>query len=137
MKKILVIAGAAMLSACGSPEAEQAEAPVTETEAPVEVMPLLDTSWSFAMDGTDYFESIDAEGNYLTNVMTDDGEEHFDHGLYEMIDGKHCFTSQMNEDGQMCWTTPAEIATGDTVDAVSDSGDTLAITRQEYRKLEH
>lgn len=134
MKTLFAIAAIATLSACGSPEPEQTEAPVAEAETPA-IAPLFETSWTFTRDDKAYRESIDADGAYIANLVTDSGEEHFDHGTYEMVDGKHCFTSAMNDDGQICWTAPDTIAVGETAVATSVAGDELSITRQEYEPL--
>jgi len=131
MKKFTILAGAALLAACGTAETEEADVAVAETEAPVEVAPLYESNWTFSRDGADYVESIDADGLYITN----EGDAHADHGSYEMVDGKHCFTSAMTDEGQVCWTTPATIEVGDTVEAVSDKGEQLSVTRQEFDML--
>lgn len=131
MKKLFIISGIALLAACGSPEAEQEAAAVAEAEAPAEMMSLNETTWTFVMDDKDIKESIDASGNYVANA----GDEHFDHGAYIMSGAKQCFTSAMNDDGQMCWTTPANIEVGESVDITSDAGEQLTITRVAYEAL--
>ena len=133
MKKLVVIAGAAALSACGAPEAEEVEAPVIETEEVVEVAPLTDTTWTFGRDDKDYIESIDANGDYLV----DEDGVHYDHGTYVLVDGKHCFTSAMTDEGELCWTMPPVVAIGETVEATRDDGAQLTVTRQEYQALVH
>ena len=127
MKKFLAFTGIALLVACGSPEVEE---DIVEA-APVETMSLHDTTWTFEMDGQEITESIDASGDYIANA----GDEHYDHGTYIMIDGKQCFTSAMNDEGQMCWTTPASVEVGESVDITSDSGEQLTITRVQYEPL--
>ena len=131
MKILFVMTSVAMLAACGSPEAEQETVAVAEVEAPVEAMSLNETSWKFMMDDKDILESIDATGNYIANA----GDEHYDHGTYVQVDGKQCFTSAMNDEGQMCWTTPANIEVGASVDITSDGGEKLSVTRVEYEPL--
>jgi hypothetical protein len=131
MKKLFVITSVAMLAACGSPEAEQETVAVAEAEAPAEVMSLHDTTWTFVMDDKEIMESIDASGNYIANA----GDEHFDHGTYVQVDGKQCFTSAMNDEGQMCWTTPANIELGESLDITSDEDEKLTITRADYKPL--
>ncbi len=133
MKKLVVLAAIAALSACGAPEAEETEAPVVETDEVVEVAPLTDTTWTFTRDDKFYIESIDANGDYLV----DEDGVHYDHGTYELLDGKHCFTSAMTDEGQVCWEAPASIEIGDTVDVTSEAGDTLTVTREEYQALVH
>lgn len=127
MKKFLAITGVALLVACGSPEVEE---DIVEV-APAETMSLLETTWTFIMDDQEITESIDAGGDYIANA----GDEHYDHGTYVMVDGKQCFTSAMNDEGQMCWTTPATVEVGESVDITSDAGEQLTITRVEYEPL--
>lgn len=131
MKNLFAISTIAALAACGSPEAEEEAVAEVETEAPVEVMSLHETSWTFTMDDAEILESIDAEGNYIANA----GEEHFDHGTYELIDGTQCFTSAMSDEGQVCWTVPATIEMGESADITSDKGEALTVTRVEYQPL--
>ncbi len=131
MKKLFVIISVAMLAACGSPEAEEETVAVAEVEAPAEAMSLNETTWTFVMDDKEIMESIDASGNYIANA----GDEHFDHGTYVLLDGKQCFTSAMNDDGQVCWTTPAAMEVGESVDITSDGDETLTVTRVEYQPL--
>jgi hypothetical protein len=132
MNKLILIAGAAMLTACGqqatAPEADEANLAAAETEATAEAMSLNETTWTFTRDGKQIQESIDASGNYIANA----GDEHVDHGTYALVDGKHCFTSAMTDDGQMCWTAPATIEIGESADIASDKGEQLTVTRQEY-----
>ncbi|HUG45942.1 MAG TPA: hypothetical protein VMK31_05455 [Sphingomicrobium sp.] len=136
MKKLCLFAGVALLAACGDQDATApaaddvnlAAAGAEETAA----MSLNETSWTFTMDGKDIQESIDASGNYIANS----GDEHIDHGTYVMVDGKHCFTSAMTDEGQECWTTPSTIAVGESIELTSDKGKTLTVTRQEYVPME-
>lgn len=127
MKNFLAITGVALLVACGSPEVEE---DIVEV-ATAETMSLHDTTWTFEMDGQEITESIDASGGYIANA----GDEHYDHGTYVIVDGKQCFTSAMNDEGQMCWTTPASVEVGESVDITSDSGEQLTITRVQYEPL--
>lgn len=131
MKKLLVITGVALLAACGSPEVEEEAVAVVGAETPVEAMSLNETSWTFTMDDMEIIESIDASGDYIANA----GNEHYDHGTYVMVEGKQCFTSAMNDDGQMCWTIPATVEVGESADITSDAGEQLTITRVEYEPL--
>lgn len=130
MKRLIAMSAAVLLASCGSP-AEEETADVAEAEAPAEAMSLNETTWTFTREDQALTESIDAEGNYIVNA----GEEHFDHGTYVMVDGKHCFTSAMTEEGQVCWTSPATVAVGETVEVTSDKGETLSVTRAEYQAL--
>ena len=131
MKYLVVLAGAAALAACTSAETEDADAAATETEAPAEAASLNESNWTFTREGTEYSESIDGSGNYIVNA----GDAHSDHGTYALVDGKHCFTSAMTDEGQVCWTTPKTIAVGESVEVTSDAGEKLTVTRQEYAPL--
>ena len=131
MKKLIAVSAIAMLAACGNPAPAEEEATTAEAEAPAEAMSLNETSWTFTMDGVDYFETIDADGNYITNA----GEEHADHGTYVMKDGKQCFTSAMTDEGEMCWSGGSEIPVGESYDVTNDAGETLTVTRAEYTPL--
>ena len=85
---------------------------------------LNDTSWTFTRDGKAITETIDASGNYVAWA----GSEHIDHGTGVMKDGKACFTSAMDKQGEVCWTTkPTEI--GQSMDTTSDKGEKLTVTR--------
>lgn len=131
MKKLIAICAVAALAACGSPETAEENVATADTEAQEEVMSLHETSWTFTRDDKDILESIDADGNYIANA----GDEHYDHGTYAMVDGQQCFTSAMNEDGQVCWSAPAAIAVGESADITSNEGETLTVTRAEYQPL--
>ena len=133
MKRLFLLGGAAMLAACGgqeatAPESDEANVAAAEMEAPAEAMSLHETTWTFTRDGKNIQESIDASGNYIANA----GEEHVDHGTYALVDGKQCFTSAMTDEGQVCWTAPANVEVGESVDITSDKGEQLTVTRQEY-----
>jgi hypothetical protein len=76
-------------------------------------------------------ESIDADGNYIENAVSG---KHLDHGTAVMKDGKACFTSAMNSDGEMCWTTrPVKI--GHSMVTKNDKGEKLTVTRVKYSPL--
>jgi hypothetical protein len=92
------------------------------------------TTWTFVdkKDGK-LKESIDANGNYITNTI---GGKHIDHGTAVMKDSKACFTSAMTKDGEICWTTPPHaMALGHTFVTTSDKGEKLKVTRVAYVKL--
>ena len=91
MKKLLLIAGCAVLAACGQSEeaapAEEANVVVAEPEANVAApaeFTLAETTWDYTQDGKPHTTSIDAAGNYDTSS----GTEHVDHGKFAMVDGK-------------------------------------------------
>lgn len=141
MKRMILVAAIAALAACNDREAApvaennaattQADAAATQADAIPAAMSLNETSWTFTREGKEYQESIDASGNYIANS----GDEHADHGSYALVDGKHCFTSAMTEEGQVCWTAPANIGVGESVEITSDKGEKLTVTRVEYQPL--
>ena len=138
MKRLILIAGFAALAACGqkteSNTTEGANLALAEPDAnaTAEATPaafqLNETTWTFKdKDGQDVQESIDANGNYIANA----GEKHVDHGTGVMKDGKACFTSAMDKQGEICWTTqPVEI--GQSMETTSDKGEKLTVTRVAY-----
>ena len=135
MHKIMLFAAVVALAGCSqeraAPPAEDVNVAASENTATPAATPaaasLNGTSWTYTMDGKNIEESIDASGNYISTV----GAAHDDHGTYVAKDGKACFTSAMNKEGEMCWTAPdAEI--GQTVEAVSDKGEKLMVTRIAY-----
>jgi len=85
---------------------------------------LNETSWEFTRKDKATSESIDAGGNYVAWS----GDEHIDHGTAVMKDGKACFTSAMDKEGEVCWTTsPVEI--DQSMDTTSDKGEKLTVKR--------
>jgi hypothetical protein len=85
---------------------------------------LNETSWQFTDDGKNITETIDAAGNYVAWS----GDEHIDHGTAVVKDGKACFTSAMDKEGEVCWTAqPVEI--GQSIDVTSDKGRKLTVKR--------
>ena len=134
MRKLMMIAAVAALSACQQKAAEPAnDANVAADAAAPAVIPaaftIKETSWEFIDPKTKKAvqESIDANGNYITTA----GTEHFDHGTAIDKDGKACFTSAMNKDGEMCWTD-SKLEPGASGETVNDKGEKLAITRIAY-----
>src|SRR5438270_427091 len=92
------------------------------------------TTWTYVdkKDGK-LKESVDADGNYITNTI---GGKHVDHGTAMMKDGKVCFTSAMTKEGEVCWTTPRHaLKIGHSFVATSDKGEKLKVTRLGYMKL--
>jgi hypothetical protein len=92
------------------------------------------TTWTFVekKDGK-LKESIDADGNYITNTI---GGKHIDHGTAVMKDDKACFTSAMTKEGEVCWTTPPHaMKFGHSFVTTSDKGEKLKVTRVAYAKL--
>ena len=82
------------------------------------------TSWEFTMDGKAQTETIDASGNYVAWS----GAEHIDHGTAVMKDGKACFTSAMDKEGEVCWTDP-KVEVGQSGETTSDKGEKLTVKR--------
>ncbi|MCM8557297.1 hypothetical protein [Sphingomicrobium sediminis] len=136
MKKLILLAGAAMMAAC-SPAAEDEAAPAEEVteDASMEAAgdtSLLGTTWTFTdPDGNEVIETIDADGNYIADST--DGA-HLDHGTMRMVDGQGCFTSAMNDEGEICWTIEPHNV-GETQTTVGSNGDSLDVTRVEYTEL--
>jgi hypothetical protein len=94
---------------------------------------LNETSWSFVDPDKKVkaIESIDASGNYIENAVSG---KHIDHGTAVMKDGKACFTSAMNNNGEDCWTThPVKV--GHSMKTMSDKGQKLTVTRVAYKPL--
>jgi hypothetical protein len=90
------------------------------------------TTWTFTEKGKMDRESIDADGNYITQSTSG---KHLDHGTAAMKDGKACFTSAMTKDGEMCWTT-RPVAVGHSMNTVNDKGRKLTVHRAAYMPLE-
>ena len=139
MKKLILFGAVVALSACNRSEAPPADNAVVAdagnatdanaaatTAAPV--MSLLGTSWEFTRDGKAIQESIDSNGNYIA----ESGTEHVDHGTYQVVDGKQCFTSAMTDEGQVCWTAPASMEIGESAEITSDKGEKLTVKRVAY-----
>ena len=79
-------------------------------------MQLNETTWEFTDGG---------------NFVAWSGAEHIDHGTSAMKDGKACFTSAMDKEGEICWTAqPTEI--GQSMDTTSDKGKKLTVKRVAY-----
>ena len=76
-------------------------------------------------------ESVDADGNYIENAVSG---KHIDHGTAMMKDGKACFTSAMNSNGEECWTTKT-VAVGHSMMTTSDKGHKLTVTRVKYTPM--
>ena len=132
MRQLLLIAGCAALAACtqNKAPAENADANMAGAEAPAPTpaaFQLNETTWTFTRDGKAITESVDASGNYIANA----GAEHVDHGTAVMKNDKACFTSAMDKEGEVCWTTqPVEI--GQSMETTSDKGEKLTVTRVAY-----
>ena len=92
-----------------------------------------ETTWSFVEHGKKVRETIDKDGNYIENAVSG---KHIDHGTAVMKGGKVCFTSAMNNEGEMCWTAPrTTLKIGQSFVAKSDKGQKLRVTRIKYTVL--
>ena len=81
------------------------------------------TSWTF-VDPEKKVKARESVENALSG-------KHLDHGTAVMKDGKACFTSAMNSDGEMCWTTrPVKI--GHSMVTTNDKGEKLQVKRVAY-----
>ena len=146
MRKILLFAAVVALAGCQkeTPAAPADEAnmamPADENmgNAADAAMPdaklasINETSWEFIDTKTKkpMQESIDAAGKYIAVS----GKEHIDHGTAVMKDGKACFTSAMDKEGEVCWTDPL-LAVGASGETVSDKGEKLTVKRVAYAPL--
>jgi len=109
------------------------------TTTPVEAKPskapafqLMETTWLFTdPKGVKVRESIDAKGNYISNSR---GGKHLDHGTAVMKGEKACFTSAMDKEGEVCWTTKP-VKVGQSMTTTSDKGEKLKVTRVKYMPL--
>ena len=83
-----------------------------------------ETTWEFTREGKAQTESVDANGNYVAWS----GDKHLDHGTAIVKGDKVCFTSAMDQEGEICWTTaPTEI--GQSLETTSDKGEKLTVKR--------
>ena len=144
MNKLILVAAVAALAGCSqetaAPPAEDANvameanaADANAADAIVAGTPLAslnETTWEFTQDGKPMRESIDAAGKYIAVS----GTEHIDHGTAVMKDGKACFTSAMDDEGEVCWTDPM-VAIGGSGETTSDKGEKLIVTRTAYVPL--
>lgn len=134
MRLMIVTATACLaLAACNRAEAPAADANgPAASEATPAAFEIKETSWEFTDPETKkaIFESVDANGNYIANA----GAEHIDHGTAVMKDGKACFTSAMDDEGEVCWTDP-KLEVGQTGETTSDKGEKLTVKRVEYKPL--
>ncbi|MEO5773909.1 MAG: hypothetical protein ABIQ32_07315 [Sphingomicrobium sp.] len=144
MHRIILLATAVALAGCNKQEvAEPAnDANVanvamdanaaTADAAGTALASLNETSWEFTdpKSGKPMQESVDATGKYITVS----GKEHIDHGTAVMKDGKACFTSAMDKEGEECWSDP-KVAEGQSGETTSDKGQKLTVKRIAYVPL--
>jgi ABC-type glycerol-3-phosphate transport system substrate-binding protein len=130
---ILTATACLALAGCSKPAEAPADANAdAANEAVAAAFEIKETSWEFTDPETKklIFESVDANGNYIANA----GAEHFDHGTAVMKDGKACFTSAMDDEGEVCWTNP-NVEVGQSGETTSDKGEKLTVKRVEYKPL--
>jgi hypothetical protein len=86
-------------------------------------------TWVFVEEhGTKVRETVDHHGNYVARTFV--GKE-LDHGTAVMKGSKVCFTSEVDNSGEVCWTTrPLNI--GQSMVSTSDKGEKLKVTRVKY-----
>ena len=148
MHKLLMIAAVAALAACSKETAPPAAdtnitvdanvaidanmASDSNMAAPATLASLNETTWEFtdAKSKKPIQESVDAAGKYIAVS----GKEHIDHGTAVMKDGKACFTSAMDKEGEVCWTDPM-LAVGASGEATSDKGEKVTVKRTVYTPL--
>lgn len=86
-----------------------------------------ETSWEFTREGKAQTETVDANGNYVAWS----GTEHLDHGTAVVKGDKVCFTSAMDQEGEVCWTT-ANVEVGQSFETTSDKGEKLTVKKIAY-----
>jgi hypothetical protein len=86
-------------------------------------------TWVFVEEhGAKVRETVDHDGNYVARTFV--GKE-LDHGTAVMKGSKVCFTSEVDNSGEVCWTTrPLNI--GQSMVSTSDKGEKLKVTRVKY-----
>src|SRR5436190_13733013 len=140
MRIVMTSLAVLMLVACSKPAETTNDANVADANVAMDANMAMDanvaapaefqineTTWEFTRKGEATTESVDAGGNYVAWS----GDKHIDHGTAVMKDGKACFTSAMDKEGEVCWTTsPVEI--GQSMETLSDKGETLTVKRVAY-----
>ena len=121
MRLTICLTAAAILCAGSTPL-------VAKTAKPFQ---LKETTWTFTDNKQKVEESIDVDGNYITQTVAG---KHLDHGTAVMKGNKACFTSKMTKEAEMCWTT-TPVAVGRSFVSTNDKGRKLKVTRVAYTKL--
>lgn len=131
MRLTICLTAALAVTACSqqteAPPADNAtvEANATAPAATPTAFQINETSWEFTRKGKATTESIDATGNYVAWS----GTEHIDHGTVVMKNEKACFTSAMDQEGEVCWTTQPVVEIGQSMETTSDKGEKLTVKR--------
>jgi hypothetical protein len=90
------------------------------------------TTWTMRdKKGMKMRESVDADGNYVTETSA--GKQ-VDHGTAMMKNGKACFASASDKGEHACWTT-APVSIGHSMKTTSDKGQTITVTRVAYTPM--
>ena len=143
MRTVMTSLAVLALVACNKPADTAADANAVETNisadenasmdanmaTPAEFQ-IAETSWEFTREGKATTETVDASGNYVAWS----GTEHIDHGTAVMKDGKACFTSAMDKEGEVCWTDP-KVEVGQSGETTSDKGEKLTVKRIAYTEV--
>jgi hypothetical protein len=94
-------------------------------------MSIKHNSWTYTYKGTRSRESVDNDGNYITQSSRG---KHLDHGTAVMKGDKVCFTSAMDAKRDGCWTAK-DLKVGQSAMTTSDKGEKLKVTRIKYAPL--
>ena len=139
MRIVMVSLAVLALVACNKPAETTNEANAADENAAMESnatdanmaapagFQINETSWEFTRKGKATTETVDASGNYVAWS----GAEHIDHGTAVMKDDKACFTSAMDKEGEICWTT-SPIEVGQSFETTSDKGEKLTVKKIAY-----
>jgi hypothetical protein len=94
-------------------------------------MSIKQNSWTYTYKGTKSLESVDNDGNFITQSSRG---KHLDHGTAAMKGDKVCFTSAMDAKRDGCWTAK-DLKVGQSAMTTSDKGEKLKVTRIKYAPL--
>lgn len=134
--RLICLTAAVALCACSKPAESPtpaadnaAEANASASATPDATLKINETSWTYTdKEGRKVQESIGPDGKYVSTAS--DGK-HVDHGKAWVQADKVCFDSEMDKEAETCWKAGrAEI--GQTMEAVSDKGERLSVTRIAY-----
>ena len=145
MHKMILVAAVAALAGCQQKAAEPADDANVAVDGNAAdantadgnltgtaLASINETTWEFTDPKTKKAvrESVDATGKYVAVA----GTEHFDHGTAVMKDGKACFDSAMDKEGEVCWTDPMA-PIGGSGETTNDKGEKLTVKRVAYVPL--
>jgi len=94
-------------------------------------MSIKQNSWTYTYKGTRSLESVDNDGNFITQSSRG---KHLDHGTAMMKDDKVCFSSAMDPKRDGCWTAQ-DLKVCQSAVTTSDKGEKLKVTRVKYAPL--